>query len=1049
MQTVINVKPRLSLKKGGLKPDFLLYNPPTGAPVFIPPSSGASVYQITQTTVKNPDGSFMVPIVKNNRLALLQNTAFEIRVDAADPEKDDTRDSTDLVYRWKKNGAPLYAVNKLNDYKGVNILSFTEAQCTQEISGIYTLEASNSTGTTVAAELVVVVYNRLNTPNLYNNVIYNSSGESGLDGWETENGIAVSEFGKGSWEHENFASIFINPRLWTEKDANYLGDASTYLSAQPTKVFRFTNDINWINFYDYYQHIKSGIASSDERFNQSNIISNLIQNEDPYDEYACFFPSKKYVDEYNNNQGKIGLVQESKQTQTYFTKRPVEQGSPPEATMTQTIDITNLEDFVDGNTCGVSRVVGNFFSYVGLGMNGYRFIVKYKDLYNTGPGDWNLYDGIIRTTISRVANEATILYQSCSVLQYENGGIKRDYLGTPIGIANSKYAFSIGNVVGIHTNATAEKYSQRTEIVSKLLVTTIQNIPAAAKEGYTPPPWSYPILKDLFDDSALSSTFNSSNTGAPLSGQLYWGSFRRYFAKLFLVDSTTTTNKYLQGLGVINHPTVNTTNAVTCYTAVKTVLDSRMLAAETAIMETIVKPLNDKLFKLNLEADPNTYTEQQANHYNTLRALIHTVLSTDREKEIKSVFAIQVIKNLRTQETYNEARELQNGLFGEFNLPTQITQNVQTFSSATPDQWWQWAVRVAEWYSYRSVWGGDLNPQFQIAVPAGPDSELGTLILDWDELTSVASNANYTKKVDLDRAVSIQMIPRCHDKVKFEFTYLDAFGQTLQTDNLAGPTEIDLLAVKEKIYISTIINTLFNKFAKISQGTSIPLLINGYPAFNVVKQTSSKLTDQDTAPYSRKWLSKNINADFFTNLDNPNRIVFDKGVAAFFGVQKKLYIPQTTRSIIIKVTFDHESTAWGIEPDSGLYRYDSPEIPAEHTNFPYKFFRSGNPRVGLCQMKLCLYDNEFKRTSTYPNYYMPQKHIWQKEKSIIGGKLQKINAIYDGNSDGFVYVQATRNDMDVTLYDSPYGGKGVPTTKQTPPKVSKDVADTIQKLNKG
>jgi len=214
MQRVIKIKPTKTFQKGGIKPNFALYSERTGPPVIVPVTEGGVQYAIEQTTLRDTSGTFKKVVNDESRIYLLVGTAFTIKVTALDPDNiEDPWDISNLRFKWLKNGSYIHSINNLNDYKGYNNLTFTADQVTRNITGEYALEVSNDTGTTTTTTLTITVYDRLRVPELYSNLIKNSSGEAGTDNWTLTNGITVNEFSPGISDSKNFASILIENTL--------------------------------------------------------------------------------------------------------------------------------------------------------------------------------------------------------------------------------------------------------------------------------------------------------------------------------------------------------------------------------------------------------------------------------------------------------------------------------------------------------------------------------------------------------------------------------------------------------------------------------------------------------------------------------------------------------------------------------------------------------------------------------------------------------------------------------------------------------------------
>ena len=147
--------------KGGLKADFALYDERVGPPILIPQPNG-TVFRVQQFTIKNPDGTFKpVPLV-DNTVEVLQNTGISISVEVLNPEDQiDPYNVLEIRYRWYKNGSYLYEINNANGFKGSPEIVITEKNSLPEMSGVYTIEVSNNSGTTVSGGLILRVHAQL------------------------------------------------------------------------------------------------------------------------------------------------------------------------------------------------------------------------------------------------------------------------------------------------------------------------------------------------------------------------------------------------------------------------------------------------------------------------------------------------------------------------------------------------------------------------------------------------------------------------------------------------------------------------------------------------------------------------------------------------------------------------------------------------------------------------------------------------------------------------------------------------------------------------
>ncbi len=95
-------------------------------------------------------------------------------------------------------------------------------------------------------------------------------------------------------------------------------------------------------------------------------------------------------------------------------------------------------------------------------------------------------------------------------------------------------------------------------------------------------------------------------------------------------------------------------------------------------------------------------------------------------------------------------------------------------------------------------------------------------------------------------------------------------------------------------------------------------------------------------------------------------------------------LPKGTTALDVEVLFENSSISRNAPIiTQGDLKYEADTIPAMHTTYPYSFYEYGYPRTGVCLVKLCLYDNEFKRTNKYPQYYIPATHVWSSMKQTM------------------------------------------------------------------
>lgn len=1006
MQRTIPIKPKKSIPKGGLKPDFLLFDDLVGPPIIAPSGINGSQFIVQQYTVKDPAGNYKPVQNVDGVIAFLEGTAFTIQTVVVDPEiAIDPFDVSKLRFRWYRNGSYLYDTNNVNDFTGVNSIAFTEAQCTSEISGVYTLEVINGSGTTTSQQLTIRIYNKINVPELYGNLIQNGNAEAGLDGWDVNNGITTAEYMPDIGDTNNFASIEIRESLYTEADVSRGGSSTEFPAIQPQKPFFFCRSSNWASLLTAKLNPST---LTDNSWHYTYTPPNLISNEDAGGRhYGCFYPSKHYLDQYNGNLNKLGLVEENKQSELYFTRQALNQTDNATATMTQVVDLSNAADFVDGTVCGVDKLVGNFFSYVGLGIDSYQYEAEFEGVYKLGPADWGLYDGI-NNSLSQYENDFKAVAavgpdsnnpsfpNTIARYQDRNVGVNQNRemeLFFPTQITE---AFDMREA-DFHNSAYLSDYLINREEAIPIrfrvnLNKIAETLTPATAEGYKFPEWRYPIIKELLEQCQLKQV-----DGTTITDRGGWSGFAKLFAEFFYARDD-------KNLPLLYHPFQDTGTAIsveqktTIRAHMTAALNQRFQFAEERMYYIIVQRINERFLSLNLETMPATERDRIAyeQKLSLLKTIVHLVTNIDRttdfvtDKLENGQFATLITPLRALYENYSEElAQAPAENYYEFSEAERIQDSLYTTAESIKlepqkrsEQAFTYLSRILALHLYRRVFRGEINRQFELITAAAANENLGTLMVDYESFKTITTENTLTKK-KLDGVIGgesrnlrrINIKPKCNDTVSFVFRYIDAFGVAISEDTLEGPDADDIFAVKEKALLSWVVGKQLQRTCQLPTDKKIPVTYNGGPPLFAVDSSNvySPSVDFINNTYTSAWR---------TEVAKTNRIFYEKGAAAFFAVNKKLYIPRGTRSIEITAKFFNNSSALGLSPDIGQNKYNSSLLRGEHLNFPPKFFSANNPKTGLAHMKLCLYDNEFKRTVRYPNYYIPRNHVWSELKKL-------------------------------------------------------------------
>lgn len=339
-----------------------------------------------------------------NTVNVLEGTNFSFSFNTLDPSNvNDFTSTTNLSYVWKKDDSQLYNLNRLNNGNGVSGILISGSNSVSGLSGRYICEISNAFGTTETEPIDINIIDPLKHPKLYKNLLLNGDGEGGLDGWQGSTDILVSPFVGDNGYFFNGANKSLSGDLiiWSKdyhNDPNKtdINESLTSPIDKPQSFF-FTTAPSGFLFYPYYKlraqtdpnffnsNIKSRSTNIDglTKWLSEDMIQNIVVNED-YLMYnagrqpAAFFPGIAWMDSWNKNNKfpVLGLTSEfNGYTNTYFTRdklKFVKFDGKPNASMTQTIDLTEAADIIDGMVYGVKYATSQFFAYVGAGITGYK-----------------------------------------------------------------------------------------------------------------------------------------------------------------------------------------------------------------------------------------------------------------------------------------------------------------------------------------------------------------------------------------------------------------------------------------------------------------------------------------------------------------------------------------------------------------------------------------------------------------------------------------------------------------------------------------------------
>ena len=151
---------------------------------------------------------------QNNTITLLKGTEFLVGIKVVDPSNvNDPNNTENIQYKWKRDDAYLFEVNKLNNGLGINEFLVPANDSIPDLSGRYTCEVINNFGIIESEPLTVNVVDALKHPKLLKNLIINGDGDGGLSNWTADNDIKVSPFLNNISVSKNFGSFRLGSLL--------------------------------------------------------------------------------------------------------------------------------------------------------------------------------------------------------------------------------------------------------------------------------------------------------------------------------------------------------------------------------------------------------------------------------------------------------------------------------------------------------------------------------------------------------------------------------------------------------------------------------------------------------------------------------------------------------------------------------------------------------------------------------------------------------------------------------------------------------------------
>jgi hypothetical protein len=864
-----------------------------------------------------------------------------------------------LQYRWRLNGSLIGSLNTLNNNLGTNTVLITSESCTPLLSGEYVCEVINQYGSTETEPFTLNIVDPFDHPKLYKNLITNGSGEGGLDGWQADSDIKVTPFQRELERSLNFSSFRLSGMI--------INDSGSNTTTQIRPEFRFSNTSHAGMFNESYRkrvardttftdiNRKSsadGILDYQDQYYSQGQIPQIIPNEDynTSNDVAGFFPGIAWLDAYNKNTNEniISLQSElTDTTPTYFTRDKIKfksAGGNAQTSLSQTIDLSDIADMIDGNAYGITHATSQFFAYVGAGITNYKIrlstpdgIVEFPYYIGTSEEYAEMFASNFRDGVSD-SNEAFVISGSF----YDE--VQQKWLSYSEAKASSpngtQLAYTKADEQRLN-NARAElrgiledlnkrrDYYESSENINDILIEAARNLPDDKWVWW----------------SAIKTSF---------------GNLKKFLAKLYIEESSNflRLERYLGITGIypplgIDGNTDQYTNF--SYTPSRGALDfyygnkrNKRFTYDSDELKRLVTRnlynfLKDTIAEIETNVLPNinsslaniTNDLKKARFVWDLERTAAYVAQEARKRKINAYSDIEIVPVLddqtKVQITY---------LDSEGSV-------IKTDTINGPDEQTVWAVKEKVYFPLT------LYPLFEFVKP----------------------NENNTIKV-------------FDQKYTDTFT-LGAFFNLLNVGKGDGPLSRGTGSLQEGNKITSSSIGLDRYFPDLGQA-----YFYGYDGANdQIRDVNAKflMNKYDFKTYGGAYPpnNKNVNPQGGLYSQNSYKAVYDFGAAAMFGVELTAAIPKKTRSVQITVLFDHKSTI--IDDNSPQTKgWTSSEIYSDEygqsTGYSSRLVEYGNPRCGITSMKYLVAANSFEKSPKYPSYYLPPASATvlglQKEKYL-------------------------------------------------------------------
>lgn len=301
----------------------------------------------------------------------------------------------------------------------------------------------------------------------------------------------------------------------------------------------------------------------------------------------------------------------------------------------------------------------------------------------------------------------------------------------------------------------------------------------------------------------------------------------------------------------------------------------------------------------------------------------------------------------------------------------------------------------------------------------GDPKQYNSFILGSADLIRLANGELYNK-LDFRAVTRIDVIPKVHNKVNIKVQAVLDNGTEQDVVDINGPGELELMAVKEKVLLSYMLDRTIGKASTLSTTNKVSVYLLDRKVCEL---------GPGSKQYNRDYITEQLGSypTEFYGLDSTtipdNEIGSDRGVQAFFAVGANFTVPKLTRALRVRVNMQHDSRAYVNQtPETGIVSWQEDAIYAEHcgdVDSSGALYKASTAKVGVTQMKLSLYENSYSRGPVHATYFIPPSNILNESLKQIQVRgfddSQAPSYVFVGKPSSFVYPQTQTSSNKTSI----------------------------------